>query len=1723
MAEQKGKAKEESAPPGASFDLTNEPEERNNFSDALEYIKDRNTSYRESGEMGFDLWCTFCEDFGSWNEGIFKQIADSSSKAKAALSSLRNTLYDRAVWVNKGNRQRGIAGQLWDVINWAEYVEWPTRTTAANVNAIAYVKNRMELQRLQNSDTDLAGETLSNRDSAAEIEPLIESYKPTSSTPKTAKKMDEKIAQKAQSQGPEKTTLGEQERKNPIQPNNAQLVRDMLASLNEQDFQNAWRARVYGNAVPDGTPMSQPIQTVRAMLGYAATDYHREISALAKLIPDDAKYSGTDDPFDQKFRMFIHQCQNSGIPKDYLSRALPSMLKGRALEYYIDNQQYLVGIPILDVRAKFLAYFENAQARMNMLNEFNHITLKEWMKQNPDKTMTQNLDLMIARMRKLQYGLDQGYQNDLFLCQRLTLACETVPECRTACYAPAQSLSLYIDSIRAATAGYDRTHPHPKGAETMLVDRKFYRSGGKPPHSYQSNYQPNKQLTGVQPTPPRPSDKPFRASFKPHKMAWDNTKKCWVCGDPNCRSWKHPKEEREAATRHFMVEYEGEDEAPADDDGDEVSDDEAHITEADVAMTELGPIDAKTAYDHLVNESALHALGAGRNISEEGQKMHTPGFDQNVHVADSALITPPQNDVDVELKPMSVFVADTYHSERFYGIMIDTGAAYLSSAGMNQLLALQKQQVAELDTSKANTARFKYGKGRAYSKGTVTLHTPIGVVAFHVVDADCPFLLSLADMDRLGYYLNNVQNLMVGKTNHPIIRLNGHAFMTWGNSLSVFCTEAFATDEDTPPESQLTEVQLKQLHRRFGHPSAARLGRLLERSGRIFNREQVEQLTRFCITCQKHGRGPTRFRFTLKDDPRFNHSVLADIMYVETPATPVLHVIDEATHFQAARFLPDVSAASVWDALRMCWIDSYVGPPDLLTHDAGTQFTSPEFVAKAKAMNIETKCVPVESHHSIGVIERYHAPLRRAYDIIREELPSTNKHLGLQMAVKAVNDTAGPDGLVPTLLVFGTYPKMTQADPPHPTVLERGKAIKQAMKEIAKLHAKRDVAEALRRRNGPRTDETLDTPIGENVWVWREHKGWSGPYRLLATNDQTCTVQLRRGPTNFRITSVKPYREDNGEEEEDGEHEDKSSSEDIPEISADTTPPRERYIPPPRERHARERRLPARYTFLTTKEMNNLELAKKLRDEGTIRLLTPPFQQSRLDEAKALLGSGVFQVINREDIPTGARIFNSRFVDEIKNKGGGDPYEKSRWVIQAWGDNGKELILTEAPTIQRASQRLIICLAVILDRALCLRDISRAYTVAKTLLERDIFTKAPPGAGIGEVYLKVIRPLYGIPEAGTHWFRTYQKHHVVNLGLTTSPYDPCLLYSADAVVGLQTDDTLFTATEEYVAREEVERQKANLPAKPVQQLTDNQPIRFNGADIVKTTNGMDMRQTHHTKNLQTIVATGDINRQYLKQRAAGAYIASMTQPEASFWLSRAAQTTDPNAEHAKQLNKCLTWQKERNKHLHFVKLLPEVLKLFVFVDAAFANNDDLSSQLGFVIVAANERQNKDGTTSIKGNLIHWSSTKSKRVTRSVLASELYAMVAGFDMATVLKMTLATILNVEIPLIICTDSQSLYDCITRLGTTAEKRLMIDIMALRQSYERREITEVRWIDGQSNPADAMTKEQSCAALKTLVDTNHLTMQMSGWIVRQGNEADELAAATGKQPSDQSDSAK
>jgi hypothetical protein len=81
-------------------------------------------------------------------------------------------------------------------------------------------------------------------------------------------------------------------------------------------------------------------------------------------------------------------------------------------------------------------------------------------------------------------------------------------------------------------------------------------------------------------------------------------------------------------------------------------------------------------------------------------------------------------------------------------------------------------------------------------------------------------------------------------------------------------------------------------------------------------------------------------------------------------------------------------------------------------------------------MGIKVKIIPVEAHNSVGIVERYHGPIRCAYLIITTETQGINKDMALQMAFEAINDTAGPDGIVPTLLVYGTLPRMVEYDAP---------------------------------------------------------------------------------------------------------------------------------------------------------------------------------------------------------------------------------------------------------------------------------------------------------------------------------------------------------------------------------------------------------------------------------------------------------------------------------------------------------------------------------------------------------------------------------------------------------------------------------------------------------------------------------------------------------------------
>jgi hypothetical protein len=202
-------------------------------------------------------------------------------------------------------------------------------------------------------------------------------------------------------------------------------------------------------------------------------------------------------------------------------------------------------------------------------------------------------------------------------------------------------------------------------------------------------------------------------------------------------------------------------------------------------------------------------------------------------------------------------------------------------------------------------------------------------------------------------------------------------------------------------------------------------------------------------------------------------------------------------------------------------------------------------------------------------------------------------------------------------------------------------------------------------------------------------------------------------------------------------------------------------------------------------------------------------------------------------------------------------------------------------------------------------------------------------------------------------------------------------------------------------------------------------------------------------------------------------------------------------------NERIEWQKKHlDRGLDYIPIELNIIKLYAMVNASFANNPDLSLQMGYVIVLGNERATEE-SFEFTGNIIHWFFIKCKRITKSVLASEVYAMAEGVNMAVAIGTTINRIIAKlgapSVPIVVCTNFLFFYECLMKLGTIKEKRFIINIIAIRQAYERQKMRDIRWINNRNNPADAITKGTPNHALKELINTNRLILRLQGWIKR------------------------
>lgn len=602
-----------------------------------------------------------------------------------------------------------------------------------------------------------------------------------------------------------------------------------------------------------------------------------------------------------------------------------------------------------------------------------------------------------------------------------------------------------------------------------------------------------------------------------------------------------------------------------------------------------------------------------------------------------------------------------YGKSEFAGACLDTGAQR-SVCGLNQAIAYNDIHPGSLKMVDSSV-RFKFGEKVAKSIGKVSIKFPIDQfnhmdLTIDVVHVDIPLIIGLDILRSQKLLVNYVENTLQycnEKISRPITFKHGHVFFEWDQTEILF-----------------TREELTRLHLHFMHPSASRLFQLISRSDPANATSSVQKLledvSNACDTCKSFKSSPLRFKATIPDDKLlFNHTISIDLVWLYEK--PVLHVIDQQTGFRNACFLKSKSAIDIWNAFIACWVCVYVGFPHKVRSDQESAIASDEFRQIATSHGVKLEFSGVASHNSMGQIESSHGPLRRVFRVLTEKYPNLSDNLRLRLSVKSLNDTAGPKGLVPSLLVFGVIPSLGNTDADLPNQEERFRAMHEARNEAATITAEKRIRLALRTNIPPSAKYQLKE--GQRVLVYSEKKlRWIPDLRVVRIVDKQAWINDRKKVYKVSIAQVIPHSKD-------------EDANNLSKLLKKLSPFNSRPLP---------------HVLLT-----------ETRAPNDARGDSKDFDQAKAKEIVSLLDKGAFRVVLRQDLSEDANVLGGRFVLTIKQKGTENELFKARFVVQGHLDKEKELLVHESTTVSQQAIKLLISLATILGFKLWSEDMTLTY------------------------------------------------------------------------------------------------------------------------------------------------------------------------------------------------------------------------------------------------------------------------------------------------------------------------------------------------------------------------------------------------------------------------------
>ena len=463
-------------------------------------------------------------------------------------------------------------------------------------------------------------------------------------------------------------------------------------------------------------------------------------------------------------------------------------------------------------------------------------------------------------------------------------------------------------------------------------------------------------------------------------------------------------------------------------------------------------------------------------------------------------------------------------------------------------------------------------------------------------------------------------------------------------------------------------------------------------------------------------------------------------------------------------------------------------------------------------------------------------------------------------------------------------------------------------------------------------------------------------------------------------------------------------------------------------------------------------------------------------ELKNWKSFGVYEEV--EDI--GQQSLSSRWVITEKYKDGNLTC-KARLVARGFED--EDNVQTDSPMAGKETIKIFLALVSSMSWECKTIDIKAAFLQGKPI-EREVYLRPPIEAGSEGVW-KLKKCVYGLCDASRNWYFSVRDELLLN-GCYQSSKDLALFYwyNEKSLAGLfimHVDDFLWAGTSAF---KELVIDRICTKFRVGNQMEGN--FRYIGVEISQTEDVILLNQHSYVNEMVNVPLhynrandkDGMLNKKETKQLreviGQSNWVVNQSRPDVCFdSLELSMSTKHPRVENLLQANKLIRRIKADTYSLAFPKLgnLADI-EIILFSDASYANlSDGVSSAGGHIIFLKGENG--------KCCPISWSTKKIRRVVKSTIAAEALSLVDGLDTAFYVGSIITEILYRgancnKIPINCYIDNRSLYENLHSTKSVNEKRLRIDIAAVKEMMQKGEISKVKWIEASNQLSDCLTKK-------------------------------------------------